>query len=91
MDCVHEYKHVEGYAEKLTLHYRVRAYTNSYFNTIINIKCLNYYDEMVCFLVDNHEHLFLMNDYIVTHNTRTMIADACTFSCNQLYNPEFGS
>lgn len=90
MDCVHEYKHVEGYAEKLTLHYRVRAYTNSYFNTIINIKCLNYYDEMVCFLVDNHEHLFLMNDYIVTHNTRTMIADACTFSCNQLYNSEFG-
>ena len=27
---------------------------------------------MTCFLVDNDEHLFLMNDFIVTHNTRTL-------------------
>lgn len=26
--------------------------------------------ETVCFSVDNSEHLFLMNDFIVTHNTR---------------------
>lgn len=26
--------------------------------------------ETVCFSVDNDEHLFLMNDFIVTHNTR---------------------
>ena len=26
--------------------------------------------ETVCFSVDNEEHLFLMNDFIVTHNTR---------------------
>lgn len=28
--------------------------------------------KMTCFLVDNDEHLFLMNDYIVTHNTRVI-------------------
>ena len=28
---------------------------------------------MVCFEVENSEHLFLMNDFIVTHNTRTLI------------------
>lgn len=28
---------------------------------------------MVCFEVDNNEHLYLMNDFIVTHNTRTLI------------------
>lgn len=42
---------------------------------------------MTCFTVDNESHLFLMNNYIVTHNTRTMIADACTFACNKIYNP----
>lgn len=29
--------------------------------------------ETVCFSVDNPEHLFLMNDFIVTHNTRFAI------------------
>lgn len=29
--------------------------------------------ETVCFLVDNEERLFLMNDFIVTHNTRFAI------------------
>ena len=32
---------------------------------------------MTCFWVDNEEHLFLMNDYITTHNTRNAVADAC--------------
>lgn len=31
-------------------------------------KC-NYQKEMVCIYVDNPEHLYLTNDYIVTHNT----------------------
>jgi replicative DNA helicase len=43
---------------------------------------------MTCFTVDNDSHLFLMNDYIVTHNTRSMIADICTFACDTLYNPQ---
>ena len=37
--------------------------------TITNIRDLGYEEEMTCFYVDNEKHLFLMNDYIVTHNT----------------------
>lgn len=36
--------------------------------------------KMTCFYVDNDEHLFLMNDYIVTHNTRSMVGDACNIA-----------
>lgn len=59
---------------------------NNLFNPIIEIKKLNYSEEMTCFYVDNEEHLFLMNDYIVTHNTRAMIADACNFACDEIYD-----
>jgi len=45
---------------------------------------------MTCFTVDNESHLFLMNDYIVTHNTRSMIADACYIACEKIYNQDFG-
>jgi replicative DNA helicase len=41
---------------------------------------------MTCFTVDNEECLFLMNDFIVTHNTRAMIADACNFACDELFD-----
>ena len=61
---------------------------NNLFNPIIKIEKLNYSEEMTCFYVDNEEHLFLMNDYIVTHNTRSMIADACYIACNKIYNLE---
>ena len=54
----------------------------------VKIEKLNYSEEMTCFYVDNEEHLFLMNDYIVTHNTRSMIADACSIACNKIYNLE---
>lgn len=40
--------------------------------TIINIEKLDYKEEMTCFYVDNEEHLFLMNDFIVTHNTTVL-------------------
>lgn len=43
------------------------------------------YAAMTCFTVEAENHLFLMNDYIVTHNTRSMIADACNFACNEIY------
>ena len=46
-----------------------RDYTRT---TIRDIQDLGYEEEMTCFLVDNEEHLFLMNDFIVTHNTRTL-------------------
>lgn len=35
----------------------------------IKITALNEEAEMVCIYVDNDEHLYLTNDYIVTHNT----------------------
>ena len=60
------------------------------FNPIVKIEKLDYSEEMTCFYVDNKEHLFLMNDFIVTHNTRTMIADACTFACEEIYDKERG-
>lgn len=53
--------------------------------TIINIQDLGYEEEMTCFYVDNEKHLFLINDYIVTHNTaclteriRTIIQNGCS-------------
>lgn len=44
--------------------------------TIKEIKKLNYQEEMTCILVDSKDHLFLMNDYIVTHNTMLMVTAA---------------
>ena len=58
------------------------------FNPIIKIEKLNYKEEMTCFYVDNNEHLFLMNDYIVTHNTRAMVADAASISMSEVYDPQ---
>ena len=53
--------------------------------TIIDIQDLGYEEEMTCFYVDNEKHLFLMNDYLVTHNTsclteriRTIIQNGCS-------------
>lgn len=53
--------------------------------TITNIRDLGYEEDMTCFYVDNEKHLFLMNDYIVTHNTsclteriRTIIQNGCS-------------
>lgn len=49
---------------------KLSASNFSYNSTrITQIKDLGYKEEMTCFLVDNDEHLFLMNDFIVTHNT----------------------
>lgn len=59
------------------------------FVTITNIYSTDEWTNMTCFSVDNKSHLFLMNDYIVTHNTRTMVADACYFACSHIYDPDF--
>lgn len=42
---------------------------------------------MTCFTVENPTHLFLANDFVITHNTRSMIADACTLACGTYYDP----
>lgn len=57
---------------------------------IINIEKTAKKVDMTCFTVDNESHLFLMNDYIVTHNTRSMIADACYLACDEVYDSRFG-
>ena len=46
------------------------------------------YVDMTCFTVDNAAALFLCGDYVVTHNTRMMIADACNFACKKIYDIE---
>lgn len=43
---------------------------------IVGIKDLGYKTDMVCIYVDNDEHLYLTNDYIVTHNTTIAIGAA---------------
>lgn len=57
---------------------------------IVNIQRTQEQVDMTCFTVDNKEHLFLMNDFIVTHNTRSMVADACYFACERIYDSQFG-
>ena len=56
------------------------------FNPIIEIGSCGYTEEMTCFMVDNEEHLFLTEDYIVTHNTRNAVADACYLAYPIRYN-----
>lgn len=57
---------------------------------IVDIQPLGYETKMVCFKVDNESECFLMNDYIVTHNTRAMVADACQIGCDTIYEPLTG-
>lgn len=59
---------------------------NNNYNAIVSIKKTNRLEEMTCFYVDNKEHLFLMNDYIVTHNTRGLVGDACALAYPIRYN-----
>lgn len=63
---------------------------SSLFSVIIRVVKSTIKMPMTCFTVDNDEHLFLMNDFIVTHNTRSMIADACYIACNKIYDDVFG-
>lgn len=55
---------------------------------IISIEKLDYQEDMTCFLVDNEEHLFLVGDYIVTHNTRYFLGQAAAMSMPLTYNWE---
>lgn len=45
---------------------------NHLFDSIVAIEETNDFEEMTCFLVDAEDHLYLTNDYIVTHNTRLL-------------------
>ena len=57
---------------------------------IVSIERTNKKVPMTCFTVDNESHLFLMNDFIVTHNTRTMISDICSIGCDEIYDESEG-
>lgn len=73
--------------EKLeALYDSVKQKETNEFNAITKIENCGYQEEMTCFHVDNDEHLFLMNDFIVTHNTRQSVADACYLAYPVRYN-----
>jgi replicative DNA helicase len=42
--------------------------------------------EMTCFTVDNEDSLFLVGDFVVTHNTRLAVDDICTLSVAHYYD-----
>ena len=46
------------------------------FITVTNIEKLGYQEDMTCLYVDNDEHLYLTNDFIVTHNTMILVTAA---------------
>lgn len=54
-----------------------RRKENNLGNAIIKIESLQYQEEMTCFTVDNDEELFLTENFIPTHNTRSLVGDAC--------------
>jgi len=75
--------------ELVTIDYKKNNLINNYkfkYNPIINIEYLNYQEEMTCFLVDNPEHLFLVGDYIVTHNTRVDKKRSTQYLIKQWYD-----
>ena len=64
-------------------------YNNVHFSsveslTILSIEKEEEQREMVCFEVDNPEHLYLCNDYIVTHNTTSARLFAKALNCKKL-------
>ena len=65
---------------------RVKRFNHIEYNAIVDIQEIDGKTPMTCFLVDNDEHLFLMNDYIVTHNTRFMVGNACAVSLPYIEN-----
>lgn len=73
--------------------YEIRVDTNPLNNKevkILTIKRTHQYAKMTCFTVDNPESLFLMNNFIVTHNTRSMVADSCYIACDKIYDSSQG-
>lgn len=49
-----------------------KQHINHKYKSIYNIEKTDKFTEMTCIYVDNQEHLYLTNDYIVTHNTTTL-------------------
>lgn len=64
-----------------------RTFSNDYLR-IVKVEKTGEFTDMTCFTVDNDEALFLMNDFIVTHNTRTAVGDACTGAVPWFYDTD---
>lgn len=78
-------KHIE----KIKKYYTKTKDKKSLFNNklpIVDIKSLDQYEDMTCFTVEAKDHLFLTNDYLVNHNTRTAMADMVSFSVPYFYD-----
>ena len=58
--------------DKAELAKQVKIHRNYDHISIVNIEKMNKQEEMTCIMVDNKEHLYLTNDYIVTHNTASV-------------------
>ncbi|MGN1299901.1 MAG: UvrD-helicase domain-containing protein [Clostridia bacterium] len=61
--------------------------TNHNFDSIINIEKTSKYKEMTCILVDDNEHLYLTNNFIVTHNT-AVLTERIRYLINNGVNPK---
>ena len=58
---------------------------------IIYIEETNNYADMTCFYVDNDEHLFAAGKtWWITHNTRSLVGDACNMAYPVKYNSSLG-
>jgi replicative DNA helicase len=58
---------------------------------IIKIEATGDYTDMTCFYVDNEEHLFAYDTtWCITHNTRSMVGDACNIAYPIRYEPKVG-
>lgn len=55
---------------------------------VVSIKKLDYSTPMTCFTVDDEDHLFVMNDGIVTHNTRTNVSDLVNVGMTEIWDDE---
>lgn len=55
-------------------------------NAMIKIEKLDYQEDMTCFYVDNPDHLFLVSDFVVTHNTRRQAELSCRTAIEEYYD-----
>lgn len=78
---------IEKHKQLITYLKKVESEDCEYdFNPIISIEKLDYEEEMTCFMVDNDEHLFLTDDFVVTHNSRRGNGEACHLAIPEYYD-----